>query len=410
VKRGAWISAGVALLVGLLATWMFSSMERVQERVWIGYRGEARDNPWLAAERLLERMGRPSARARSVPQLKALPADGMLVLPRRVSSIDRVEQLRLLEWVEGGGHLVLEAEAPGQPDPILEAAEVGRRAVTTVPRKRSPKPPPPPPQSKETEAGGGGGGSAEAAATPKRPDGTVVARLPGAKAALTVQMGLWRTLEPKAALFTLSDRDTTWMAHLQRGAGRITVLGELGFAQNGGIGQHDHAEFLWQLASLSPGRGAVTFFHSPAKLSLLDWLLQHAAAALGAAAALLALWLWRVVPRFGPIAPDPEPARKRLLDHLRASGRFQWAAGGGPVLAEAAREAALRALQRAQPDFAALNAAEREARLAAQFGLPPQAARLLLQPVRAATPPELVAATAVYQSIHEQLSLAKERR
>lgn len=410
MNRGRWATAGVALLVGLLAIWMFSSMERVQERVWIGYRGEARDNPWLAAERLLERMGRPSARARSVPQLKALPADGMLVLPRRVSSIDRVEQLRLLEWVEGGGHLVLEAESPGQSDPILEAAEVGRRAVTTAPRKSSPKPPPPPPQSKETEGGGGGGGSAEAAATPKRPEGTVVARLPGAKAALTVQMPLWRTLEPKAALFTLADGDATWMVHLQRGAGRVTVLTELGFAQNGSIGQHDHAEFLWQLASLSPGRGAVTFFHSPAKLSLLDWLLQHAAAALGAAAALLALWLWRVVPRFGPIAPDPEPARKRLLDHLRASGRFQWAAGGGPVLAEAAREAALRALQRAQPDFAALNPAEREARLAAQFGLPPQAARMLLQPVRAATPPELVAATAVYQSIHEQLSLAKERR
>ncbi len=88
MKRGAWISAGAALLVGLLAIWMFSSMERVQERVWIGYRGEARDNPWLAAERLLERMGRPSARARSVPQLKALPADGMLVLPRRTLFID----------------------------------------------------------------------------------------------------------------------------------------------------------------------------------------------------------------------------------------------------------------------------------------------------------------------------------
>ena len=410
MTRGTWITAGVALLGGLLAIWMFSSMERVQERIWIGYRGEARDNPWLAAERLLQRMGRPSARARSVPQLKALPPDGMLVLPRRLASIDRAEQLRLLEWVEGGGHLVMEAEAPSQPDPILEAAEVGRRAVTSAPRRTSPKSPPPPPQAKEAESGGGGGGGAQAPARPKRPEGTVTATLPGAKAPLVVQASLWRTLEPKAAVFTLAEGEVTWLAHLQRGAGRITVMNELGFANNSQIGLHDHAEFLWQLASLSPGRGAVTFFHSPAKLSLVDWLLQHAPEAIGAAATLLLLWLWRVVPRFGPIAPDPEPARKRLLDHLRASGRFQWAAGGAPALAEAAREAALRALQRAQPDFAALNADEREARLAAQFGLAPQASRMLLQPVRAATPSELVAATAVYQSIHEQLSLAKERR
>lgn len=408
MTRGTWISAGVALLAGLLVIWMFSSMERVQERVWIGYRGEARDNPWLVAERLLQRMGRPSARARSVPQLKSLPADGMLVLPRRLASIDRAEQLRLLEWVEAGGHLVLEAETPSQPDPILEAAEVGRRTVTAAPRRTSPKPAPPPPQAKDTEAGGGGGGKAET--PPKRPEGTVVAQLPGAKAPLTVRVSLWRALEPKAAIFTLAEGEVTWMAHLQRGAGRITVLNELAFAGNSQLGELDHAEFLWQLANLSPGRGAVTFFHSPAKLSLVDWLLQHAPEAIGAAAILLLLWLWRVVPRFGPIAPDPEPARKRLLDHLRASGRFQWAAGGAPALAEAAREAALRALQRAQPDFAALNADEREARLATQFGLAPQASRMVLHPVRAATPSELVAATAVYQSIHEQLSLAKERR
>jgi hypothetical protein len=125
---------------------------------------------------------------------------------------------------------------------------------------------------------------------------------------------------------------------------------------------------------------------------------------LAARALLLVVWLWRIAPRFGPMAPDPAPARRRLLDHLRASGRFQWSAGGAAALAESAREAALRRLARAQTDFAALAPAEQRARIAAQFDLPVDEAGRVLRRAQNNQPAEFVAAMRVFQRIHERLS------
>jgi hypothetical protein len=96
--------------------------------------------------------------------------------------------------------------------------------------------------------------------------------------------------------------------------------------------------------------------------------------------------------------------RRRLLDHLRASGRFQWSVGDGAALAESAREAALRRVARAQADFAGLAEREREARLAAAFGLDPAEARRVLRPARDLAIPQFVAAMRVFQRIHERLA------
>ena len=148
----------------------------------------------------------------------------------------------------------------------------------------------------------------------------------------------------------------------------------------------------------------VAVYYQPVRLSLWGFLKEHAAAVLVAGAVLLAAWLWRIAPRFGPIAPDPEPARRRLLDHLRASGRFQWSAGGAATLAEAAREAALRRVARAQPDFAGLSPAERSARLAASFDLPAEEAVRVLRPVQNLQPASFVSAMRVFQRIHERLA------
>src|SRR5206468_1847446 len=103
--------------------------------------------------------------------------------------------------------------------------------------------------------------------------------------------------------------------------------------------------------------------------SLTGFLVQHALPALVAAGLLLALWLWRIAPRFGPVAPDAPPARRRLLDHLRASGRYYWSQGLRARLVLAARDAALRRIARSQPDFAGAAANEKEERLAALVGM-----------------------------------------
>ena len=158
---------------------------------------------------------------------------------------------------------------------------------------------------------------------------------------------------------------------------RMSVATSLSFARNSFIGDDDHAEFLWALLQLTPAR-ELQVYARPERLSLTGFLLEHALPTLAAGAALLALWLWRIAPRFGPVTPDAPPARRRLLDHLRASGRYFWAQGLRARLVLAARDAALRAVGRSQPDFASISQAARHQRLAELMGNDPSdAARFL---------------------------------
>jgi hypothetical protein len=362
------------VLAGLAAAgaiWFFANYERVPDRQWVGFSGEARRNPYLAAERLAARMGVAARHVKTIPELKELPVNGTLVLPDRRDALTPDARLALLTWVENGGHLIVEDEEARRPDPILDAFGVKRSPVTRPPRA---KPAP------------------------------VEATLPHASRPLKVEMHSRQTIEAPQATVRVASADATHLLHFERGRGRVTVLNDLEFLRNRAIGRLDHAEFLWQIVRFQPDTPALFVFDNPQKLSLVRWLADHAWPLVAGAALLLAVWLWRSASRFGPVAPDPEPARRRLLDHLRASGRFQWARGGGGALLEAAREAALRRVVRAYPDFAALGRGAQRDRLVALFGIRPEDAQKVLAAANPRTPAELMTAVGVYQHIQERLS------
>lgn len=369
MSREAITAAILAVLVLGGAAWFLANFDRVPYRERIGFQGEARRNNFLAAERLLARMGMRVRHAKTPGELRELPANGTLILPDRRSALAPDERRRLLAWVEAGGHLIVEDEHHRLPDPILDALGVKRLEVQRVGRQQP-----------------------------------IAVRLPHAPAPMKVDLHSLQTLEAPQASIRIAGPSATHLVHFPRGRGQVTALNDLGFLRNRAIGAYDHAEFLWQLARFQPDSAAVFVFDNPQKLSLMRWLGENAWAAIAAAGLLAALWLWRIVPRFGPLAPDPELARRRLLDHLRASGRFQWSAGGAATLAEAAREAALRRVARAQTDFAGLTRAERERRLAESFGLGADEAQAVLRPAPAASPHEFTAAMRVFQRIHERLS------
>ncbi len=361
----------IAGLTAAGAIWFFSNYERVTVRQRVGPSGEARHNAYLAAERLLARMGVAARHVRTIPELKELPVNGTLILPDRRDALTPDARRALLDWVENGGHLIVEDEDARLPDPVLDALGVTRTAVTGAPRARS---------------------------------APIEAKLPHAERALKVEMHSRQTIEAPQATVRVAGAEATHLLHFERGRGRVTVLNDLEFLRNRSIGRLDHAEFLWQIVRFQPDTPALFVFDHPRKLSLVRWLAGNAWPLLAGAALALALWLWRIASRFGPVAPDPEPARRRLIDHLRASGRFQWSRGGGGALLEAAREAALRRVARAYPDFAALGRAEQRDRLAALFGIRPEDAQKVLAAVHPRTPADLMSAIGVYQRIQERLS------
>jgi hypothetical protein len=306
-------------LIGLGVAWFFTTFERMPVSERVPPSGEARVRDFLAAERFAERMGLRSRELRSLPDLDKR-GPGILFVPNRRQSIDATRAAQLLAWAQAGNHLVIEAEFLGVDDPLLDALQVKRAQGK--------------PQVK-----------------PTFPD-----RL---------------SLQPPAGKPTVQVADK--LLSFPRGKGMVTVATSLSFARNGLIGAEGNAELLWQLMQLTPAK-ALQVFSRPERLSLTGFLVRHAAPALIAAGVLLALWLWHIAPRFGPVTPDAPPARRRLLDHLRASGRYYWAQGLRARLVLAARDAALRRIARAQPDFGGAAANEKHARLAALAGIQPEEA------------------------------------
>lgn len=372
MTRNRLLSALLFVVLAGIVYWLVTSFERVTDREFTGFQGEARENPLLAAGRVAEKLGLPAQRVTGVAQLAALPPDAVLVLAsRRAMTPQSARQLRA--WVERGGHLITTGIPGDDDDPLLDALGIRR----------------------EWSKGGL----------------QTLYELPLPKAArpLRVQMrertSRMRFAEdqPRAAFTVVDKAGMAWVLHAPVGSGAVTVLSSLGFLSNGELGNFDHAEAFWQLVNLQPGRRGLWTATRLELPSLTRWIREHALGAAGVAMALLLFWLWRVVPRFGPLAPDPEAARRRLLDHLRAAGRFHWQRGGSLALLHAAREACVRRLARVHPDLAVMAPADRAREAAARTGLTPDAARIAFE-LPAVDAREFTAAVSAMQVFEERLN------
>jgi hypothetical protein len=361
----------IGLLLGLLGLrWFFLNYEYVDDRRFIGWSKEARRNPHLAAERLITRMGTPAEALRSLAALSELPPRGVLIIGDERDVLTPNARDRLLAWVEQGGYLITEDIRIERADPLLDILRVRREAVNEEDRGAESWP-------------------------------LVEIELPGAERAFKVQMHELQSIERSQSLFYGRSKNANHVLHFRHGKGYVTVLNSMWFMQNYAIGKNDHAAFLHGLVALAPERSGAAFFNQPTDLSLWAWLGEYAWAVLAAGALALALYLWRIAPRFGPIAPDPERHRRSLLEHLRACGRFEWKAKSGAQLAEAAREAAWRRVARAHPELAGLSTEETQRRLAELYVLHKEDTRRLLQ-AGAENQGDFIRSIQVYQRVHEQ--------
>jgi len=384
--RRGFLTALLFACLAAAAIWFYSNFERRTESEWVDFQGKARHDRWLAAKRLLERMGAKAQAVRSLPELGSLPQTATLLLPRGRRSLTAQLRQNILDWVRRGGRLVVEAEPPYQPDALLDQLGVRRKMVKTADGRKG------------SDDDYGNAVLVEIA-------------LPAQLAPVTVRMNSHIDLQAGRALARFGIPQATSVLLLQDGPGSVLVLNEFDALSNGSIGMHDHAEFLWRIVQADRGTPHVFFFSDPRKLSLVEWLRTNAWSAVTGSALLLLIWLWHAVPRFGPIAPDPERARRRLLDHLRASGRFLWAHGGSQLLVDAAREACLRRIARVHPDLigaaGAEQEAERAARLAELIGLDAEQTRSLFARKAPTRMIDFLQTIRLYQTVHERLALKR---
>jgi hypothetical protein len=300
-----------------------------EESTWSGAGQAAREDDYLAYGRLLERMGRPPRSLQAPAELESLPRGGTLLIAARRLAYMTPQRVRgLVAWVEGGGHLVAEWERRAIDDPLVDAFGI-TRGFPEEPRIPGAARPFDPEEARNRGAN------------------ILTFDWPQLGAALRARAGT-RTGE----LFDDGSREDmnevrqgkrVVAVSFPAGRGRVTFLPSLRFLRNEAIGELDHAELGWRLASQA---GPVTLYLRLRSAGLMDWIQRDAWPAFAAGALLLLLWLARIMPRFGPLEPDAPPARRSLVEHIAASGRFLWSRGAANTLLEAVRERAARSARR----------------------------------------------------------------
>jgi hypothetical protein len=154
------------------------------------------------------------------------------------------------------------------------------------------------------------------------------------------------------------------LIHAHYGSGRVTVLSDLDFLHNDHIGELDHAEFFYHLLHLGGDPGKLWLVHNEDMPALWKWLWQHTWPLIISLIALCAAWLRAKMTRFGPLLPIPNRKRRRLLEHIDASGHFLWNQGQQRYLINSVQSALERRLLRRHPGWATLSPKQRETTLA----------------------------------------------
>ena len=353
-----------------IAIWVLMSFERRVEQIPVGYSAEARRNPLLAAERFLSALGVAAEAVPGRSRLWHLPPSEDVLVTLGLGPLSAERRARLLDWLEQGGQLVVEAievwreEAP--PEDLL--SDLGLRLRQAD------------------------GGEDE---RPSTASDAVLARSSMASddrpLSLAFQAEYW--LEGTDADEPLAVLDGRARA-LRRaiGKGQLVVLSDSKLLTNAEIGRHDHAAFLARLVRpAADGKVWLLYDSSLPWLGALLWAL--APYTLASAVLAVVVWLWSLGDRLGPIRGAPDRRRRDLIEHLDAAGDFLWRHGGAAHLIEASRKRILGDWLRDHPEAARADSSAQAQAIAAATDEPleqvyralhtqPQDARALVDQAR----------------------------
>ncbi|HEX6852143.1 MAG TPA: DUF4350 domain-containing protein [Candidatus Polarisedimenticolaceae bacterium] len=394
--RAAWIGFGV---VALLTVVFFLCFEFVEENVDRPYGPQARRNPLLAAERLAVRLGVP---ARSVVRLEEVPPVGEVVVfadDRRLRT--RSEARRVVEWIGLGGRAIVVAPfaaVDGEAvDPLLNALgfEVVEPDDTRFGYLRLVLPGDATPlflryfgrvrllpvdEAELFEA---------EVLQPRRAEGASDAQAAKVEELLD---RLRREREGEddddpaeypAGPSPAADDDVGEFATIARvtvGKGSAVVLSDADFLANAEIGALDHARAAWRLLTLDGPPSGIVFVHGASEPRFFSRVAGAVWPGLLASAILLGALAWREGRRFGPAEPEAPLVRRRLMEHVEATGRFHWRRGDAELLLGGARRAIAARLQRRRPHLADQPLERRVAALAELSGHSPAEVEHALTP------------------------------
>lgn len=346
-RRQGLIIVALIILAAVGVRWFFNNFEVREIDVPTGLKGEARQNQLYAAKLFLNEMGL-HASSRTLPEiLRDLPPNDHAIVidnERRYANLEQSDNL--LEWVRQGGQLLLR---PSLADEVLENKTLTDPLLEKL------------------------GISARFSTQEISEDETIELRISDATNPRSLQIQFEEALQlfgELASDIAIFDNNGTHLIQRNLGTGQLTVLSDMSFMYNNGIGDHDHAEALWRLLHWNQRQpNTVWLVHTEKVTPLWQLIWQNTKPLLLIAFLALIAWGYRASQRFGPQEPGSPPARRRLMEHIEASGRHYWRSHGADRLLRSTRQALILRLNQAHPGWSLWEPATQEQHLAETVGM-----------------------------------------
>ncbi len=308
------------LMLCLFVSGCQDKREYTETIVETGYKGPARVNPYLAAERFLKKGGWDARSSRVWGDYGT--ETSTIIMPGSFLSTKGIG-MRVMEWVDEGGMLVVtlnggeaeindfrrrswdnlaeEGEFRGL-EHVLEELEITRETGSFEVIERG-----------EDQKGGHLKESwnvAEVSIVDDEKEYDLELEFEG-DLALSAPSGVEWDLPERSRMVTMPYGD-----------GMVMVLSHARLLRNPYLARADHATFLELLADWHY-EGPIVFLYGSGT-SLKDLLWQHAWQVVVAGLVLLVVWLWMRIARFGPIKTDEDVHRAPYGEGLKASAKFLW--------------------------------------------------------------------------------------
>jgi len=322
------------IMIGLsVCLFLTSCGEEEIKRRTVGYKGKAKSNPFLAAERFLTEQGKNASSEHGLGRLDY--ETGTLFLPpTSINTVGRAK--RLMAWVSEGGHLVL----------MLEGGEMGGNDFSVAPSASF--------WSNEEPSDGVAHICDELNVKYEKTDEVVVTTS-------TMDIDDWEAMDEKDRVLLYSETskinlgDGEMAVHYWTGSafksgrrsmrdyasedskgednehhflslthdmGRVSFVSDARPFRSRYLGYADHAKFLATLVDLSrPGK---VIFSSGDGDGFFAMVWRHFKMAVLGLLAVVVFWLWRHLPRYGPEQDIGDGSTREFSDQLRGIGRFLW--------------------------------------------------------------------------------------
>jgi hypothetical protein len=373
-----------AAVVGLLFLW-YRALEWETRQVDRGPTQEARQNPVLALQRLLEQREVPVSLVRGFGTLERMEANNTpigtgdtLVLLNSGHGLRESQVDALWRWMEEGGQLLVTADNPYfdmeyQADTLLGRLDlmVSNDYWNLLYEAED---------AEEDEQDESTKTTAEASAedaNESQDDGEqpIIHERCTEYVALPLHLpeygpdpllmefasGYAFTAGEGSDVHALASyQDQIFFARRRVGAGAISLLPGMEPLSNDVIHCADNAFILWQLLKNSNKVWLVVNTDSP---SFWRYLWQFSALGCVMMLAALAAWLWHRVPRFGPVLTPHNQGRRRFMDHIQASAHFILRHQGNSALATSLREDLWHRLRLRHPGLEHLDPAAQAERI-----------------------------------------------